>query len=58
MFYLGIIRFRNGNSREFSASSLGMLHAKIDAITDGIKNEIIKVDVYRAEKVNEFAYED
>ncbi|WP_134791285.1 hypothetical protein [Clostridium botulinum] len=58
VFYLGVIKFKNGNGREVSASSKEILEAKIDTITDDIRDKVIRVKVYKAENVTEFTYEE
>lgn len=58
MFYLGLVKFKNGVTRQVSAGSEKMLEAKIDVITSDIKEDVIRVETFKAEKLNEYTYED
>ena len=56
MFYLGLIKFKNGTKIELSASSEEMLDAKVGVMVEGIQYKVEKVDIYKAEKVKEINY--
>lgn len=58
MFYYGVLVFKNGTIKEFSASTEDMLKAKCDVVASAYKCDVEKLNIYTMKKVREISYEE
>lgn len=57
MFYYGVLVFKDGTTKEISASTEQMLIAKCDVVASASKGNVEKLNIYTMEKVNEITYQ-